>query len=197
MVLCKASQPIAIGNVRKYRSEKAAPVGINRSSLPEISAQTKQTWTRIRHDNSAGGVAYRRVAGQGDKANTIEVALIATRGGRRWQLPKGSREADESSLETAIREVHEEVGLHTEHEAFLKRIDYWYWDTYRKDVPELVHKSVDFYLLRVVGGALSDASYEVDGVGWFTLEHAQRILTFAGEREVLRMAQARLRTGAD
>ena len=79
------------------------------------------------------------------------------------------READESSIETAIREVHEEVGLHTVHEGFLKAIDYWYWDTYRKDIPELVHKSVDFYLLRVVGGALSDASYEVDAVGWFTL----------------------------
>lgn len=167
-----------------------------RSSLPEISAQTKATWPRVRHDISAGGVAYRRVCRQredtGTDETTIEVALIATRGGRRWQLPKGSREANESSLETAIREVHEEVGLHTEYEAFLKSIDYWYWDTYRKAVPELVHKSVEFYLLRVVGGTLSDTSYEVDAVGWFTLEHAHRILTFPGEREVLRMAQERL-----
>ena len=166
-------------------------MSIKRSSLPEISAQTKESWARIRHDNSAGGVAYRRVAAQ--EGEEIEVALIATRGGRRWQLPKGSREAAESSLETAIREVHEEVGLDTEHEAFLKTIDYWYWDTYRKEVPELVHKSVDFYLLRVTGGALSDASYEVDAVGWFTLEHAHHILTFAGEREVAEMALVRLR----
>src|SRR5690606_17636867 len=170
---------------------------IKRSSLPEISAKTKQTWARTRHDISAGGVAYRRVAGQGAKtggaeAEAIEVALIATRGGRRWQLPKGSREMNESSLETAIREVHEEVGLHTEYEAFLKNIDYWYWDNYRKNIPELVHKSVEFYLLRVVGGAVSDTSYEVDAVGWFTLEDAHRVLTFAGEREVLQMAQARL-----
>lgn len=171
-------------------------MSIKRSSLPEISAQTKETWARIRHDNSAGGVAYRRVDGPGSDAGTvegtIEVALIATRGGRRWQLPKGSREGNESALETAMREVHEEVGLYTEHEAFLKRIDYWYWDTYRKEIPELVHKSVDFYLLRATGGALSDDSYEVDAVGWFSLDHAARILTFAGEREVLRLAQARL-----
>jgi 8-oxo-dGTP pyrophosphatase MutT (NUDIX family) len=172
-------------------------VSIKRSSLPEISAQTKATWTPIRHDNSAGGVAYRRVAVaqegvQRSAGETIEVALIATRGGRRWQLPKGSREAGETPLETAIREVHEEVGLHTANEGFLKRIDYWYWDTYRKVVPELVHKSVDFYLLRAVGGVLSDSSYEVDAVGWFTPEHALRILTFAGEREVLQMARERL-----
>jgi 8-oxo-dGTP pyrophosphatase MutT (NUDIX family) len=177
------------------------PVSTNRSTLPEISAQTKATWARIRHDYSAGGVAYRRTMAQGDISSgnqeNIEVALIATRGGRRWQLPKGSREANESSLETAIREVHEEVGLYTSDEGFLKTIDYWYWDTYRKDIAELVHKSVDFYMLRVVGGALSDASYEVDAVGWFTLEHALRILTFSGEREVLQMAQVRLKPPGD
>lgn len=167
---------------------------INRSSLPEISAQTKETWTRIRHDISAGGVAYRRVAVEkGAPGEIIEVALIATRGGRRWQLPKGSREANESSLQTAMREVHEEVGLLTKSDGFLKTIDYWYWDTYRKEVAELVHKSVDFYLLRVVGGVLSDSSYEVDGVGWFTLERAIRVLTFAGEREVAQLALAQLK----
>ena len=180
----------ALANIGQLSLSKNALVTIKRSSLPEISAQTKQTWTRIRHDNSAGGVAYRRVAGQNGEADTIEIALIATRGGRRWQLPKGSREAAESSLETAIREVHEEVGLHTRYVAFLKSIDYWYWDTYRKDIPELVHKSVDFYLLEVTGGTLSDTSYEVDAVGWFTLEDAQRILTFAGELEVVQMAQS-------
>lgn len=176
-------------------------MSIKRSSLPEISEQTITTWKRVRHDYSAGGVAYRCVVVQGDARDTtttvtahqaaevIEVALIATRGGRRWQLPKGSREINESLLQTAIREVHEEVGLHTVSEGYLKQIDYWYWDTYRKDVAELVHKSVDFYLLRVTGGVLSDSSYEVDAVGWFTLEHAHRVLTFAGEREVLQMAQ--------
>jgi 8-oxo-dGTP diphosphatase len=158
------------------------------SSRPPISDQTIRTWQRIRHDSSAGGVAYRRLDGTGE----IQLALIATRGGRRWQLPKGSREPAESSIETAIREVEEEVGLRTEHERFLKTIDYWYWDTYRKEVPELVHKSVDFYLLRVVGGKLSDACYEVDAVGWFTLDEAQAMLTFEGEQEVAKLARAYL-----
>jgi len=159
-----------------------------RTTPPEISAETKQTWERTRHDYSAGGVAYRRGAGRGE----IEIALIATRGGRRWQLPKGSRESQETSVETAIREVTEEVGLRTEHEAYLRTIDYWYWDTYRKEIPELVHKSVDFYLLRVVGGELSDACYEVDAVGWFTLDQAEAMLTFSGELEVVQLARARL-----
>lgn len=121
-----------------------------------------------------------------------EIALIATRGGRRWQLPKGSREPHESPLETAIREVAEEVGLRTVYETDLQTIDYWYWDTYRKDVPELVHKTVNFYLLRVVGGELSDASYEVDAVGWFSFDQAEAMLTFAGEQAVVRQARAYL-----
>ena len=151
---------------------------------PDISAQTKETWQRTRHDHSAGGVAYRR------SAAAIEIALIATRGGRRWQLPKGSREAQESPVETAVREVAEEAGLRTEYAADLQTIDYWYWDTYRKDIPELVHKTVDFYLLRVVGGELSDASYEVDAVGWFTFDQAEAILTFSGELAVVQQARA-------
>ena len=162
-----------------------------RPSLPEISEQTIQTWRRVRHDISAGGVAYCRAP-----EGTVQIALIATRGGKRWQLPKGSREHAESPLETAIREVQEEVGLTTAAEGFLKRIDYWYWDTYRKVVPELVHKTVDFYLLRMTGGYLSDSSYEVDAVGWFTFDAAQEILTFAGEREVVQLARQVLEQGA-
>ena len=118
----------------------------------------------------------------------MEIALIATRGGKRWQLPKGSREETETPVETAIREVEEEVGLRTESRSYLKSIDYWYWDTYRKEIPILVHKTVDFFLLRVVGGTLSDECYEVDAVGWFSIEQARDILTFPGELEVVEYA---------
>ncbi len=162
---------------------------MRRDALPEISANTKRTWQRSREDHSAGGVAYRRLG------DTVELALIATHGGQRWQLPKGSREAGETIIETAIREVEEEVGLRTVNEGFLKQIDYWYWDTYRKDVPELVHKIVDFYLLRMVGGDLCDDSYEVDAVGWFTLEQAAEMLTFAGEKSVVQIAREILGRG--
>jgi len=158
-------------------------------SLPEISPDTKKNWRHVRLDRSAGGVAYQRVVG----AAQYELALIATHGGTRWQLPKGSVEPGETSLQAAIREVEEESGLQTADEGFLKTIDYWYWDTYRKDVPELVHKQVDFYLLRMIGGELSDDSYEVDSVGWFTPEQAIALLTFAGEKAVVELAVERLR----
>lgn len=164
------------------------PVDSNKPNPREIPASGRHSGQRIRRAHSSGGVAYRRHPESGE----IQIALIATHGGKRWQLPKGSRESHETSIQTAIREVEEEVGLRSEHEAFLRTVDYWYWDTYRRLEPELVHKSVDFYLLRVVGGTLSDDSYEVDAVGWFSLAEAQDILTYSGETDVLRLAQERL-----
>jgi 8-oxo-dGTP pyrophosphatase MutT (NUDIX family) len=153
----------------------------------EITEDVKRTWERRRHDHSAGGVAYRHTT-TGD----IEIALIATRRGTRWQLPKGTCEAGETAEQTAIREVQEEAGLATAIETFLKAIDYWYWDTYRKEMPELVHKRVDFYLLRVVGGELSDSSFEVDSSAWFTPRQALALLTFPGEKSVVELAMERL-----
>lgn len=159
--------------------------------MPNEAAPTPPapySFDRVRHDHSAGGVAYRRCPADGPADGVMEIALIATRGGKRWQLPKGTREPNETAEATAMREVEEEAGLVTEVETFLRSVDYWYWDTYGKEMPELVHKTVDFYLLRVVGGTLSDASYEVDGVGWFTIEEALEMLTFKGETEVARQA---------
>jgi 8-oxo-dGTP pyrophosphatase MutT (NUDIX family) len=157
--------------------------------LPEISLQVKATWHSIRKEHSAGGVAYRWLA-----TGEVEIALIATHGGARWQLPKGAVEPGETAEETAIREVEEEAGLQTCSQGFLKSIDYWYWDTYRKQTPDLVHKQVDFFLLMMIGGELSDSSYEVDSVGWFTPAEAIEILTFAGEKTVVQLAMEQLNT---
>ncbi len=151
---------------------------------PEITEEIKKSWLRTRFDYSSGGVAFRRTR----EDDQIEIALIATRGGSRWQLPKGSNEEGETSTETALREVKEEVGLLTEVVSFLDAIEFWYWDTYRKEPPELVHKRVDFFLLRVIGGTLSDASHEVDAVAWRAIEDAVKTLTFEGERRMVALA---------
>lgn len=155
----------------------------NETSPPPITDEIKRKWSRSRLDTSSGGVAYRRLPG-----GEIEIALIATRGGARWQLPKGSCETGETSVQTALREVEEEVGLQTKPVGFLQMIDFWYWDTYRKEVPELVHKQVDFWLLESVDGVISDASHEVDGAAWYTMEDALDVLTFSGERRVAQQA---------
>lgn len=144
----------------------------------------------VRRSHSAGGVAYRLVASNGaGKGRDVQIALIATGQGRRWQLPKGRLEPGEKPVDAAIREVKEETGLVTTHEAFLKTIEYRYVDTYSKRVPELVIKRVDFYLLRVVGGELNAHSIEVDDVAWHTPSEAIAQLTFESEQECVALAQ--------
>ncbi len=159
----------------------------DRESLPPITDEIKRTWRRSRLDSSSGGVAFRS-----SSSGVVEIALIATRGGQRWQLPKGSCETGETSIQTALREVEEEVGLQTKPVKFLQMIDFWYWDTYRKEVPELVHKQVDFWLLEVVDGVISDASHEVDDASWYPIQEALEVLTFPGERRVTAQAASEL-----
>jgi 8-oxo-dGTP pyrophosphatase MutT (NUDIX family) len=154
-----------------------------RTGLEANSAQEQPTRTA----HSAGGVAYRKFSTE--SGDQIRIALISTGGGTRWQLPKGTIEAGESPETTAVREVEEETGLKTVNEGFLKSTNFWYQDTYNKSKPVLVHKRVDFFLLRVIGGKLSDQSYEVDGVAWFTPKSALAHLTFDDEQEVVKLAQ--------
>lgn len=88
--------------------------------------------------------------------------------------------------------MEEETGLQTEFRSFLKTVYYQYLDTYARIVPERVFKKVDFYLLRVVGGQLSDASVEVQKVEWASSEDALSRLVFEGERDCIRLAMEHL-----
>lgn len=141
----------------------------------------------VRHIHSAGGIAY-RIQRKADHS-LVQVALIATdKECRRWQLPKGRLYPSEESLAAALREVEEETGLATEYESFLKTVQYQYFDTYARTVPEKVYKKVDFYLLRVVGGRLSDQSVEVQKVEWTAADEARDRLAYDGERDCIELA---------
>lgn len=141
----------------------------------------------VRHIHSAGGVAYR--LNQNSARESIQVALIATdRECRRWQLPKGRLYPSELPLSAALREVEEETGLETTFESFLKTLRYQYLDTYARSVPERVFKKVDFFLLRVVGGNLSDESVEVQKVEWASTDDALCRLAYDGEKDCIKLA---------
>ena len=137
---------------------------------------------KTRREVSAGGVIYQHVDG------APEVCLIATQGGKTWQLPKGIIEHAEPPEVTALREVSEETGLRGEIVADLGKIEYWYIDTYTGPDPIRVSKRVYFYLMRCTGGSTDDHDDEVEQARWFPLAQAPRRLSFENERKVVRKA---------
>ena len=135
---------------------------------------------------SAGGVIYRRQPDDG-----IAVCLIATKGGTRWQLPKGKREPGESLEQTAAREVAEETGLTGKVGPRLEKIDLWF--TWNEDgVAVRHHKLVYFFLLEYLRGDTADHDDEVEDARWFDAEDALARLTFENERRVVERAPALL-----
>ena len=142
-----------------------------------------------RFETSAGGVIYRRTA------DGITFGLISTKGGTRWQLPKGKQEQGESLEATAAREVAEETGLVGIVQAPLDSIDIWF-SVSEGGRAVRRHKIVHFYLLEYRSGSTSDHDDEVDDASWFRADEAIERLTFPSERRIAARALAIL-TGAD
>ena len=142
-----------------------------------------------RFEVSAGGVIYRR-DGEG-----INFGLISTKGGTRWQLPKGKQEKGESLEATAAREVAEETGLLGTVRVPLDSIDIWF-SVSEGGRAVRRHKIVHFYLIEYASGSTADHDDEVDDARWFPAEEAIERLTFPSERRIATRALPIL-TGAD
>jgi len=136
-----------------------------------------------REQVSAGGVVFRRRAGR------THVALISVGERRRWQLPKGLVGAGETFERAALREVREETGLEAELLAPVETVEYWYVSTER-GARVRFHKFVHFFLLRHLGGRLSDHDHEVNEARWFEVTEACDALAFANEKRVVESARA-------
>ena len=105
------------------------------------------------------------------------------RGRLLWSLPKGHLEPGETATQAAIREVEEETGIAGVIVAELGTIDFWFVADGRR-----IHKTVRHYLLRRIGGELSDADVEVTEVAWVPLTDLAGRLAYAGERRLARKA---------
>jgi 8-oxo-dGTP pyrophosphatase MutT (NUDIX family) len=126
---------------------------------------------------SAGGVVHRRT-GAG-----IEILLVHRRAPRLWALPKGTPDAGETIEETACRETREETGIAVEVEAPLQSIRYFFVRGRTR-----FHKTVHFFLMRPVGGAIEEHDAEFDEVRWMPAGEALALLTHATERSVVEEA---------
>jgi 8-oxo-dGTP pyrophosphatase MutT (NUDIX family) len=139
---------------------------------------------RTARATSAGGVVHRTVDGR------LQIILLHRRSPRLWALPKGTPDSGETTEETALRETREETGLEVEIEAPLRSIRYYFVRGTTR-----FHKTVHFFLMRPVGGALEDHDAEFDEARWIDLPEALALMSHATERSVVEEA-ARLLSGA-
>ncbi len=180
------------GKTRRRRGRRrgkraAAPTDTVIKSGSDTDGQTKnrRSADRLRtvHETSAGGLV---VDGLDDPQGSQVAALIGRidrRGRMLWSLPKGHIELGETAEQTAIREVAEETGIKGDVLASLGSIDYWFVTEGRR-----VHKTVHHYLLRFLGGELSDHDLEVSEVAWVPLDELPSRLAYADERRLAEVA---------
>lgn len=121
--------------------------------------------------------------GPKDSALAALIGRVDRRGRMLWSLPKGHIELGETAEQTAIREVAEETGIQGSVLAALGSIDYWFVTEGRR-----VHKTVHHYLMRFLGGELSDDDVEVTEVAWVPLRELTSRLAYADERRLAEVA---------
>ncbi|WP_304106329.1 NUDIX hydrolase [Mycolicibacterium bacteremicum] len=143
--------------------------------------QDRRSPDRLRtvHETSAGGLVIDGIDGPKDTQVAALIGRIDRRGRMLWSLPKGHIEVGETAEQTAIREVAEETGIQGSVLAALGSIDYWFVTEGRR-----VHKTVHHYLMRFLGGDLSDEDMEVTEVAWVPLRDLPARLAYADERRL-------------
>ena len=117
-----------------------------------------------------------------------EVAVIvptrrAADGSTVLALPKGHVDPGETPVQAAAREVREEAGVLAEPVAELGETRYWY----RRD-GRTIGKTVAFFLFEYREGDVADHDDEVEEARWIPLDQAERELSHAAEREIVRLA---------
>ena len=119
---------------------------------------------------AAGGVVVR----PGDEPL---IAVVQSRRGNDWGLPKGKLNREETPLAAARREVLEEVGREVDVLDYLGTLSY--------DVRERP-KVVQFWSMRALDGPRRPLARDVKAVRWLPLDRAIAKLTQPREKEFLR-----------
>ena len=160
---------------RRGRSQARKAPAAGRDTAGSSGGRTRRRPHLQRVDEtSAGGLVV-------DLAEEIPLGALIGRTDRRgrllWSLPKGHVEPGETPEQAAIREVAEETGIAGEILGSLGTIDFWFIAEGRR-----VHKTVHHFLLRAVGGELSDADIEVTKVEWVPFPQIADRLAYPDER---------------
>ena len=105
-------------------------------------------------------------------------------------LPKGNVDPGEKPLQTAVREVLEETGIHARSIVKLADIRYVYVRKWAGG--EKVFKVVSFYLMKYQSGRIGEITeemrHEVRRAYWLPLKEAFAKLSYRGEKQMAQKA---------
>jgi 8-oxo-dGTP pyrophosphatase MutT (NUDIX family) len=181
------SVPSQAGGPAEHRNNSAVPApkdpANGQANAQKSRPRRPPDRLRTVHETSAGGLVIDGLDGPKDGQVAALIGRIDRRGRMLWSLPKGHIELGETAEQTAIREVAEETGVQGSVLAALGSIDYWFVTEGRR-----VHKTVHHYLMRFLGGELSDEDLEVSEVAWVPLEELPARLAYADERRLAEVA---------
>lgn len=132
----------------------------------------------MRKETSFGIIPLRK------EGNVWKVFLVRHQAGH-WSFPKGHKEKDESDEECATRELQEETGLGIIRFLSCPTLSEHYSFWMHK---ERVSKTVTYFLAEVKGEVCIQ-SQELSGGDWFTLQQAEKCITFEEAKKIGRKVQ--------
>lgn len=108
-----------------------------------------------------------------------KVLLVYEKNRNFWRFPKGHVENGETEIETALREVKEEVGLDVE-------IDVEKRYTLNYIIRDEIDKTTVLYIAKPKNEKLVVQESEIENVKWCDFEEALNTLTFDNWKELFR-----------
>lgn len=135
----------------------------------------------MKTETSAGIITFIEKTVQ-DKLQRFYLVLHYKQG--HWDLPKGKLEPDETPMHAAVRELGEETALTAAIiPGFEQSISYMY----KNSQGQLIEKEVTFFLGKTTTEAVT-LSDEHLYYKWLPITEAVKQVTYAGARQVLKMA---------
>jgi len=98
-----------------------------------------------------------------------------------WVFPKGHAEGDETSLESARRELFEETGLKAE--KIVEDPGFSLAYSFQFDGVQ-IEKTVDFYIGVIIDDTVVIQTEEVKEAGWYSLEEAKERLDYSDTKKM-------------
>ena len=111
--------------------------------------------------------------------NNGKVLLVYEKNRNFWGFPKGHMEEGETEIETALREVKEEVGLDVE-------IDFKKRYTLNYIIRNEIDKTTVLYIAKTKNEEIVMQENEIENAKWCSFEEAIDTLTFEDWKEMFR-----------